>query len=199
MPCCPHLEMSIIPLAFKTIALLVVVVQTSISIFDVNKGDMESSLFVVFSTDCSPFQDWQSFVLLASALVVQQESVTRIASGCPPHKRKKILQIYNTSFPQYRVHFTPDYIKVNGKRFVYNNKAAGVRDWLIHADPPLPKDAIIAIIDPDFIFLRKMTEFIQGSPNLLYDKEFFRESEVIPKVIKGKAVGQRYLQGVPWA
>ena len=40
-------------------------------------------IHVIFSTDCNPFQDWQTLVVFNSAREVGQKGpVTRIASGC---------------------------------------------------------------------------------------------------------------------
>jgi hypothetical protein len=69
-------------------------------------------LHVIFSTDCKPYQDWQSLVLFHSATVVGQDGpITRIASGCEPEKEKYLTQLYQKLYPQYYVHFTPNFKK----------------------------------------------------------------------------------------
>ena len=55
---------------------------------DINEKEKDD-IHIVFSTDCSPYQDWQTLVLFHSATVVGQKgSITRIASGCDEKKKK---------------------------------------------------------------------------------------------------------------
>lgn len=69
-----------------------------------------SDLHIIFSTDCNPFQDWQTLVLFHSAtLVHQQGSITRIASGCNEEKKVYLTELYKRLYPHYHVHFTPDF------------------------------------------------------------------------------------------
>lgn len=72
-------------------------------------GPDTSDIHVVFSTDCGEFQDWQTLLLFHSAMIVGQQSVTRIASGCDETKKKVLFQLYRELHPQYHVHFTPDF------------------------------------------------------------------------------------------
>lgn len=75
----------------------------------------KSDIHVIFSTDCSTYQDWQTILLFHSAMTVGQKGpVTRIASGCDEAKQKELTQLYKKLFPQYHVHFTPDF-KKDGK------------------------------------------------------------------------------------
>ena len=49
----------------------------------------------VFSTGCSTFQDWQSYVFFYHALQSRQEGhITRIASGCEGETKKQLEQIF---------------------------------------------------------------------------------------------------------
>ena len=69
-------------------------------------------IHVIFSTDCTPYQDWQSLVVFHSATVVKQKGpVTRIASGCDDEKKAYLSDLYAKLYPQYHVHFTPDFKK----------------------------------------------------------------------------------------
>lgn len=64
-------------------------------------------MHVVFSTDCNPFQDWQSLLLFHSASVVGQEGyITRIASGCNEEKKKFLKKLYSSLYSSFSVHFT---------------------------------------------------------------------------------------------
>lgn len=70
------------------------------------------AVHVVFSTDCSAYQDWQTLVVFHSAKVVGQKgSITRIASGCDEAKQLELTKLYKTLHPEYSVHFTPDFKK----------------------------------------------------------------------------------------
>ena len=67
---------------------------------DIDSSHVDSSLVVVFSTDCSSYQDWQTLLLFHSALVVGQKGVLiRIASGCDSQKQR-FFKIYTESYTQ---------------------------------------------------------------------------------------------------
>lgn len=71
-----------------------------------------TDIHVIFSTDCSPYQDWQSLVMFYSATAVGQKGpVTRIASGCDDEKKETLTALYKKLYPKYHVHFTPDFKK----------------------------------------------------------------------------------------
>ena len=75
-------------------------------------GEASDIVHVIFSTDCTPYQDYQTIVLFHSALVVGQKGpVTRIASGCDDKKKKELTELYHKLYPQYHVHYTPDFKK----------------------------------------------------------------------------------------
>jgi len=85
---------------------------------------------VVFSTSCSPLQDWQSFVFFYHAMKVKQQgSVTRIASGCTVFEMRQ-LQNFHDRFvrpmsDRFFLHLTPDFSRVrleNGQPYKYMNK-----------------------------------------------------------------------------
>ena len=80
------------------------------------------SYHVIFSTGCSPQQNWQSYVFFYHALAVQQRgNVTRIASGCTAQQEIELHHFherYIRSMSQnFLLHFTPDYseLRVNEK------------------------------------------------------------------------------------
>jgi hypothetical protein len=72
----------------------------------------DGEMHVVFSTDCSEYQDWQTLLLFHSATVVGQKGrITRIASGCDDEKKRKLGALYKRLYPQFGVHHTPDFKK----------------------------------------------------------------------------------------
>ena len=72
-------------------------------------GEMETtgdgtSLYVVFSTDCGEFQQWQTYLLFFSAMRARQLGlITRIASGCTEEEKLKVerwhQEVSTSSFP----------------------------------------------------------------------------------------------------
>jgi len=125
----------------------------------------EADIHVIFSTDCTPYQDWQTIVLFHSATVVGQKGpLTRIASGCTEEKKIELTNLYRTLYPQYHVHFTPDFKKdeKTNKKYDFYNKPWGLKHWLDYAYPPIGGDVVVALIDPDMIFLRPLTTQVKG-------------------------------------
>jgi peptidyl serine alpha-galactosyltransferase len=160
----------------------------------------EPKVHVVFSTDCGTFQDWQTLVFFYSARVIQQQGmVTRIASGCSLEKQTSLLELYSRLFPEYSVHFTPDYSKDQrtGQKYHFYNKPYGVLHWIEHASPPISPGTIVAICDPDFIFLRPLTAQLHSS-NTLTTLWTMNELDQIKYVQQGHPAAQQYGLGAPW-
>lgn len=129
-----------------------------------------NAIHVVFSTDCSFFQDWQTLVVFHSAMAVGQKGeVTRIASGCSEEKKEILSALYSKLFPQYHVHFTPDFKvdKKTNKKYDFYNKPYGVEHWL--SNTQIEDLTVIAIIDPDMIFVRPLTINIKEDNLILMD------------------------------
>jgi peptidyl serine alpha-galactosyltransferase len=158
------------------------------------------AVHIVFSTDCTPYQDWQTLVMFHSAKVVKQKGpLTRIASGCSDEKKETLKQLYKTLWPNYHVHFTPDF-KRDGKtkkKYDFYNKPYGMKHWLENADPPIESGHVIALLDPDMILVRPITTKMAGQQNNIVSKPVV-ESEIFDRVKKGYAAGQTYGLGAPW-
>lgn len=56
---------------------------------------------------------------------------------------------------------------------------------------------VVALIDPDMIFLRPLDAQVRGAANLLHHKKL-DPAEMIDRVVEGKPVGQLYGLGAPW-
>jgi len=163
----------------------------------------EEKYHVVFSTDCSFFQDWQTLLIFHTAGNVKQPgAITRIASGCDDSRKKELVSLYQKLYPQYGVHFTPDF-KTDGKtkkKYDFYNKPYGVHHWLLHAQPKVESGTIVIIIDPDMIFLRPITSQIRGNPANIYVHRFNPQQDVVPERVQaGTPVAQLYGLGAPWA
>lgn len=165
-----------------------------------NKGSKDI-LHIVFSTDCTPFQDWQSLVVFHSAYAVEQKGmITRIASGCNDDKKKELTNLYSKLWGNvYNVHFTPDFKKTSsGKSYDFYNKPYGLKHWLENSNPPIKNNVVVALIDPDFIFLRPITLNMAGEDNNIFYQE--KTPAVVPEFIgEGVPAAQLYGLGAPWA
>mmetsp|Transcript_3116 Transcript_3116/g.4807 ORF Transcript_3116/g.4807 Transcript_3116/m.4807 type:complete len:502 (-) Transcript_3116:106-1611(-) len=169
------------------------------NMFGVDRGASED-IHVVFSTDCSPYQDWQTLLLFHSGRAVQQKgTMTRIASGCTEDKKAKLVDLYKTLHPKYHIHFTPDY-KTDAKtkkKYEFYNKPFGMLHWLENADPPILNGTIIALVDPDFVFLRPLTPEMAGQTNTIVSGAV-TNADIFERVKPGRAVAQQYGLGAPW-
>ena len=97
----------------------------------------EEEFHVIFSTDCSAYQHWQSLTCFYSAQRVgQRGTITRIASGCTPEEERAVAALHERLPGQFKVHFTPDFKedKKTGKRYDFFNK---VRERKRPCDWPL--------------------------------------------------------------
>jgi len=160
----------------------------------------KNDVHVIFSTDCSTYQDWQSLLVFHSAMAVGQKGhITRIASGCAEEKKSALTELYHKLWPNYSVHFTPDFKKdeKTKKKYDFYNKPYGLRHWLQNAEPPLDNNVVIALIDPDFVFMRPLSTQVKGQLSNLISPPW-KVEEIWEKAEKGKPVGQTYGLGAPW-
>lgn len=163
---------------------------------------------IVFSTGCTLYQDWQSYVFFYQAKVSKQPgTVTRIVSGCEDKEAEtKMQSIFDEEIHpmspegRFKIHFTPDYSKLeNGKSYVYFNKPFGMKHWLEnalgHPKNPVNEDAIIILLDPDQLIMRPFTN------NDFTNTEWkFLDKNEIPRtrIEHGKPMGQLYGFGLQW-
>lgn len=80
----------------------------------------------VFSTGCSTFQNWQSYIFFYHALYSGQEGpVTRIASGCKGEDEKHLLDSFEKKIAsmapgRFHLHRTPDFSGIHyGEKYEY--------------------------------------------------------------------------------
>jgi hypothetical protein len=79
----------------------------------------------------------------------------------------------------------------------FYNKPRGLQHWLKYANPPVPQDVVVALLDPDMIFIRPLTIHMRGQPNNLYGK-YLQNSDIMEKIEEGKPAAQLYGLGAPW-
>ncbi len=123
------------------------------------------NVHVVFSTDCSGYQHWQSIFLFYSLRRSgHMGPVTRVVSGCKSSEENAIRQEYEamtneTISKQLRLHFTPSFA-LPGKNYKYSNKPGGLHHWITHTKSI--KESAIALIDPDMVLLRPIVPGLGG-------------------------------------
>jgi len=167
-----------------------------------NEEELDESYHIVFSTGCSEFQDWQSIGVYSSAIAVGQIGpITRIASGCTPEQEKSITHAMSHLPKRCRVHFAPntEVIDHGGHVYKYANKPLGMMHWLNNANPAVPPTTTVALVDPDFFFLRPLWHDSFDSPEKYFASGASKKTPMPPRVQKGVMVAQRYgIGGTPW-
>lgn len=78
----------------------------------------------------------------------------------------------------------------------FYNKPWGLKHWLENSAHPIEDHAIIALLDPDMIFLRPITPYINSQPHII-NKRIPKE-EIVERVQMGSPVAQTYGLGAPW-
>jgi hypothetical protein len=165
---------------------------------------------IVFSTGCSIFQDWQSYVFFYHALKSKQPGIiTRIVSGCKPEEQEELQTVFNEQIAslvddgRFRLHFTPDYslIKPSAGSYKYFNKPFGMLHWLTN-ELGFPNnaskadyDSIVVLMDPDQIIMRPFRN--NDFSNTAWQ---FLEKDEVPQTMvdHGKPMGQQYGFGLQW-
>jgi len=120
---------------------------------------------MVFSTACSPFQNWQAYMFFYHAWKVgQRGSVTRLASGCKPEQQAEQQKVFDEAIAplskNFHIHFTPDFSGPDNVK--YFNKPFGLLHWMKNSlgyphNSEQYDDDIIMILDPDMMLLKPLT------------------------------------------
>lgn len=161
---------------------------------------------IVFSTGCSAFQDWQSYVFFYQAMKVQQPgTVTRIVSGCNETEQATLQQIFVDTIapmsPRFKIHFTPDFAKIlkPGINYPYFNKPCGMKHWLEQIlgfpNNPINEDSIVILLDPDQAIMRPFTRNDFSNTAWLHLKD---PHHVYTQIMHGAPMGQRYGFYLQW-
>ncbi|CAN0035832.1 unnamed protein product [Pylaiella littoralis] len=155
-------------------------------------------IHVAFSTDCSPYQNFQSITLFHSAEMVGQKGpITRVASGCTTEQQMVLQELMDKQPERFRIHFTPDFSldPETGKRFPYYNKPNGIAHFLKNANPPL-SEAVLALVDPDTVFISPLTPRVGDPKKMLWSEPHQQTGPAW--VVEGTPVGQSYGLGGIW-
>jgi hypothetical protein len=175
---------------------------------------------LVFSTDCSPYQHWQSYLVYYTAMKVHQTGfVTRIASGCDEDQAAKMQHWFQTDVAfmsgRFRLQLTPHFSLIKNEKgetvadYKYFNKPFGLLHWLENS-PALAynnetkafksgvQDDVVVLIDPDMGLMRPITGDFSNPRETVHSP---RRKDIIlaEKVGPGKPFAQVYGFGTQWA
>jgi hypothetical protein len=180
-----------------------------------------ATLHIIFSTDCSSFQHWQSYLFFYSAMKVKQPGyITRIASGCEDAQLKNEKEwhethIQNVMSDRFRIHFTPHFSGVKDEvtgevtgDYKFFNKPFGLKHFLEHSEfmgisdegEMANPDVVVILCDPDFLLLRPITDDFSNERETLISprrKKLFN-NKVFKTVTHGKPYAQTYGLGTQW-
>lgn len=161
---------------------------------------------IIFSTSCSTFQDWQSYVFFHEALVSGQPgTVTRIVSGCKEEDEMAARAVFQEQIQpmapgRFKIHFTPDFAHVKpGVTFPYFNKPFGTKHWLEnemgYPGNPLDEDSIVVLMDPDQLIIRPFENNDFSNERWIHLK---KGEEPRTRIEHGAPMGQLYGFGLQW-
>jgi hypothetical protein len=173
-----------------------------------------TKIYMIFSTDCSAYQQWQSYNLFVSAVRVRQPGIiTRIASGCTDEQKKSIEQWHDDHVRvisnRFKIIFTPKYSHIDGESgdYKYFNKPYGVKYWFEksadfgweESSGKLTKaigNEVVILIDPDTLLLQP---FKNDFSDVKFWNPFAKYTiERKKKVSPGTMFGQTYGLGTKW-
>lgn len=185
-------------------------------------GSHKVRYHLVFSTDCSPYQHWQSYAVFYTAMKVRQPGhITRIASGCETPLEIQAMQdwfeqsVQVLSPQRFHLHLTPKFssiLDVEGNPigdYKFFNKPYGLRHWMENSEllrfnkdtlhfPEAVHSDVIILIDPDMILLRPITADFSNPDTTLYGPA--RKSHKLADVVgPGRPFAQVYGFGTQWS
>jgi hypothetical protein len=172
---------------------------------------------VTFSTDCSPYQHWQSYLVYFTAMKNRQPGhVTRIVSGCDPKEAVAMNQWFTEKVQfmskRFHLHLTPKFSEVRDETgkvigdYKFFNKPRGLKFWLEHFDLTGFKegtgtfenaDDIVILIDPDMALMRPITKDFSNERETLIGPR--RKKHLLSTEVKhGVPFAQTYGLGTQW-
>lgn len=172
---------------------------------------------VIFSTDCSPYQHWQSYLVYFTAMKVRQPGhVTRIVSGCDPKEAIEMNAWFTEKVQfmsnRFHLHLTPKFSEVRDETgkvvgdYKFFNKPRGLKFWLEHFDLTgfqegsgtfMHADDIVILIDPDMALMRPITKDFSKERETLIGPR--RKSHILSTEVKhGVPFAQTYGLGTQW-
>ncbi|CAB9530622.1 expressed unknown protein [Seminavis robusta] len=185
-----------------------------------NDGSGVPQYHIIFSTGCSAFQDWQSYIFFFHAAKVLKRTsppksgmanteVTRVASGCGSDADAEAMQALHREQikimnPNFHLHITPDFSTVHGstKPYKYFNKPYGTKHWMEHVlgytkDETTGKPNDNPQHDNDIVILMDPDQIILRpfTNDFSQHPEQWRTRQSLPlwdKVVRGQPFAQQY-------
>eukprot|EP00977_Amphora_coffeiformis_P007576 scaffold1667_cov173-Amphora_coffeaeformis.AAC.4 len=170
---------------------------------------------LVFSTDCTPYQHWQSYLVYFTAMTVKQPGhVTRIASGCNGEEATNMQKWFDQDIAplskRFHLQMTPSFSEVkNEKGEVIGDYPFGLKYWLENS-PQINYDAttgqfpdnvnhdIVILTDPDMGLLRPLTRDFSNDREVVIGPR--RKDHILSRTVgPGKPFAQVYGFGVQWS
>ena len=157
-----------------------------------------ATFHIIFSTECTPYFDWQTVALLHSYVQTNQTGgITRLMACDDVNYSAKDL---TDRFFGAKTYVHPNYAKhpKTGDNYPAYNKPFSVLHWLRHAEP---EEDYIVFLDPDMVIRSKISVEIVGAqigrPVSAYygylegvDKDSYMEVKAqVPNVDKAQKVG----------
>eukprot|EP00986_Skeletonema_menzelii_P015195 scaffold11248_cov145-Skeletonema_menzelii.AAC.3 len=177
-----------------------------------------TKMYIIFSTDCSLYQQWQSYLFFFSAFRVRQPgTISRIVSGCTDEEKKNTEQWHKDHIAvisnRYKIFFTPKFSHVDDDdktgSYKFFNKPFGTKYYIENSSDfgwdessgKLTKaqdNEVILLLDPDMLLLQPLTTDFSDS-NVKFWKPFYKNNvERKKKVAPGAMFGQTYGLGTKW-
>lgn len=175
---------------------------------------------LIFSTDCAPYQHWQSYLVYFTAMKVKQPGhVTRIASGCKEDEAQKMVAWFQKDVAplsrRFHLQLTPSFSEMKNEKgeivgdYKFFNKPFGLKYWLENS-PQIQYDAstgefpgdvtedIAILIDPDMGLLRPITRDFSDDREVVIGKR--RKDHILSRQVgPGQPFAQVYGFGVQWS
>jgi hypothetical protein len=126
--------------------------------------------YVIFSTDCAEFQNWQSVLLTHSAAAVGQESrIVRLISGCASVAEKETAR---RATPEPAIAFFAPKLPLELADYRWANRPFAIRTWLRSLPQGALREGTVAILDPDMVFVNPLVMpnvvATRDDPNFLF-------------------------------
>lgn len=171
----------------------------AVSAKDLVERPKPEDIHIIFTTDCSRYQMWQTMVLVNTAKLAKQPGhITQIVSGCEGEKDKEAMH-ERLADETFSVHFAPTYHPPVEDKYPPYNRPNGIRHWLHHSKRKI-SESVIAVIDPDQLFVVPLT--VNKSPQYNESEMIYSGSEAIETVndivVRGHPIAQQYGLGDQW-
>lgn len=171
---------------------------------------------LIFSTDCSSYQHWQSYLVYFTAMKVRQPGhITRVVSGCSSEEEAEMISWFQNNVQymskRFHIHLTPIFSEVKDEKgnmigdYKFFNKPFGLKHFLenfdmlgFHDGAFTHEDDIVFLIDPDMVLTRPLTSDFSDERETIIAPRRQGENTLATTVQRGIPFAQTYGLGVQW-